>query len=370
MQFNIDREIFLKGIQRMLSVTETDAMVPILSNVLIRTGKGEVTVTATDREIGLVADYAAEVVAEGGIALPARKLFEMVRALPPGTVNFKKKRASDRVGITGGKAVFGLSGVSADDFPEVAVDKDTVFFALKDATVAWLIDRTSFAMSRDDTKTSLRGVFFETEKAGDGHRMRMVATDGHRLSVAEAYAEGGLELEKGAIVPSKGISEIRKFVAGNGHTEVGVTDGFCVLKKGGAVLKVTLLLAEFPDYRKVIPDGAGNGIRLDRGLFLLALRRMDVVSSDTYTGVRLRLAENRMELESANPDVGEAGEEMEVSYGGKVIEVEYDVKYLIDAVQAASGNEILFEMRDGMKPGVIREAESDGYTCVIMPLRM
>jgi DNA polymerase-3 subunit beta len=180
-----------------------------------------------------------------------------------------------------------------------------------------------------------------------------------------------LKLEKGIIIPRKGVSEVRKLVESEpGDIWIGVHQGMCVLKTDHTMLKVSLIDAEYPDYRRVIPSEKGTAVQFEKDMALHALRRMSVISSERYSGVIIKLMEGKIILNSTNPDVGEANDEIEVSYRGGEMEVGYNVNYLIDAIEAIDEKNVVFEIGTGMKPGVIRPAGNDQFFCIIMPLRI
>ncbi|HVO64851.1 MAG TPA: DNA polymerase III subunit beta [Syntrophales bacterium] len=373
MKFNVQRSTFLEGIQKTLSIVEKKTTMPILNNILIRAGNNKIKIVATDREIGLVADYDAEILNDGDITVSARKLFEMIREIQGDSVHFETNE-SNRVTVTSQKIVFKMSGLPADDFPSVLDDRGEVsFYQIKGDLIEGLIKKTSFAMSGDEMRKNLSGVFFETIGDAGKNKLRMVATDGHRLAMANAdVGEAAfLKLEKGIIIPRKGLSEIRRLIEdAPEEVFVGVRQGICIVKTDSTMLRVSLVDAEYPDYKRVIPTEKGIVVKFEKDALLHALRRMSVVSSERYSGVIITLTDGKMVLESTNPDVGEAKEEIEVAYHDKDIQVGYNVKYLIDAIEVISGEKIAFEIGAGMKPGVIRAVDKDDYMCIIMPLKV
>jgi DNA polymerase-3 subunit beta len=227
-------------------------------------------------------------------------------------------------------------------------------------------------MASDEMKKNLHGVFLETIDEGGRNRLRMVATDGHRLAIADDDMEetASLQLEKGIIIPKNGLNEIRRFIEdAPEEIMIGVCQGMCIIKTSGAVLRVSLVDAEYPDYRRVIPVEKGVIVKVDKNAILSALKRMNVISSERCCGVILTVSDGRMVLESTNPEVGEAKDEIEADHPGTEISVAYNVKYLIDAVGAIDEKEVIFDMTAEMKPGVIRPAENDDYMCMVAPLK-
>jgi DNA polymerase-3 subunit beta len=321
----------------------------------------------------LVADYDAEILIKGDVTVSARKLFEMIREIEADTIQFEANE-SHRVTVTSQKIIYKIPGLPADDFPSVADDRSELnFYKIKGELLERLIRKASFAMSADEMRKNLNGVLFETIDDGGKNKLRMIATDGHRLAMANVDTEGipFLRLEKGIIIPRKGLGEIRRLIE-NAPEEifVGVRQGMCVIRTDSTTLRVSLVDADYPDYKRVIPTEKGVMVQFDKDAILHALRRMSVISSERYSGVIIKLENGRMVLESANPDVGEAKDEIEIDYHDKEFSVGYNVKYLIDAIEVIDEKTVIFEIGAGMKPGVIKPAENDDYLCIVMPLKI
>ncbi len=372
MEFTIKRDVFLSGIQKTLGIVERKTTMPILSNLLIRTGEKKIRIMATDREIGLVADYEAEVLREGAITLSARKLHEMVREIQGETVHVTKGDR-DLVTLACNKAVYRIPGIPADDYPVVAEQDELPFYKIKGSLLREMIRKTAFAMSTDEMRKNLNGVYLETEQTDNATMIRMVATDGHRLALvsADAGEKGVLVMEKGVIIPRKGLGEIRRLVDDEaGDVFLGVRPGVCIVKTDHTLLRVSLIDGEYPDYRRVIPAEKGMVVAIEKDKFMHALRRMSVISSDRYNGVIIALSQDRVVLNSTNPDVGEASDEIDVSYQGEERSVGYNVTYLTDALEVVDEERVEFEVGAGMKPGVVRPVGNDNYFCIIMPLKL
>lgn len=371
MEFKIGRDIFLDGIQKTLGIVEKKTTMPILNNVLIRASHEGIRIFATDREISLLADYEAQVSQEGDVTLSARKLYEMIREIQGETIHFHRNDQC-LVTLKSQKVVYKIPGIPADDFPAVVITEDINFFKIRAQMLKDMIIKTAFSMSNDDVRKNLNGVFFQSDEEQQGV-LKAVATDGHRLALASAYSgdKDFLKLEKGIIIPRKGILEIRKLLESEkGDILFGVQQGMCVIKTDQTILKVSLIDAEYPDYRRVIPAEKGIVVQFEKEAVLHALRRMNVISSERYVGVIVLLQENKIILNSTNPDVGEANDEIDVICQGGNLEVGYNVSYLIDAIEVIEEKNVIFEMRPGMKPGVIRPLDSIFHFCIIMPLRI
>jgi DNA polymerase-3 subunit beta len=200
----------------------------------------------------------------------------------------------------------------------------------------------------------------------------MIATDGHRLSLVKRDLgnQHFLRLDKGIIIPRRGVSEIKKMTDSIQEVQMGVNKGMLILKTQNTILKISLIDADYPDYRRVVAMEEGNIVTLHRDQFLHALKRMGVMASDKYNGVRIKISQGLMSLNSTNPDIGEANEEVEAMGVEKALEAVYNVRYLIDAVEVMDEENIIFEMREGLKPGTIRPAHKDNYLCIVMPLKL
>jgi len=372
MEFNVKREIFLTGIQKTLGIVEKKTTMPILSNLLLRAADDRLSIIATDREIGLVADYEAEIIQGGEITLSARKLHEMVREIQGEKIHVVKNER-DMVMITCNKAVYRIPGIPADDYPVVAGQEEIPQCRIKGGILKELIRKTAFAMSTDETRKTLNGVFLETEKSAETSVIKMVATDGHRLALMkiDTGEKDFLGLEKGVIVPRKGIGEIRRLVDEEiGDMSLGIGKGMLMIKTDHTLLKVSLIDGEYPDYRRVIPVEKGLVVTLEKDKFMHALRRMSVISSERYNGVIITISEGRLVMNSTNPDVGEANDEIDISYSGEERSTGYNVTYLADAVEVIEEGQVEFEIGAGMKPGVVRSIGNENYFCIVMPLKL
>jgi len=226
-------------------------------------------------------------------------------------------------------------------------------------------------MATDETRRNLNGVFLETAIEGSYNLLRMVATDGHRLSLSKSVPlESRLSMGKGIIIPRKGLLEIKKIVDENKEVDIGVVKNLFIVKADNTVLRVSLVDADYPDYKKVIPAEKGISVVLDKEVFLHALRRMSVVSSERYGGVILSFSKGKLTLNSTNLDVGEATEEIDIDYEGDLVDCGFNVNYLMDAVAVVDKDQVLFEVGIGLKPSVIKQVDDDSYLCIIMPLKI
>jgi DNA polymerase-3 subunit beta len=369
MEFKINRETFLDGIQKTLGIVEKKTTIPILNNILLKAEANKIKIIATDREIILISDYEAEVSERGEITISAKKIYEMIREIQGEFINFVQK--NNIVKISAQRAFYKIPGLPADDFPSISDDTDVTLSKIPGNVIKDLINKTSFAMAGDETRKNLNGVLLEEGMDGVNHLLRMVATDGHRLALAKSVTTGHvLKSGKGVIIPRKGLMEIKKIIDENEDIKIGLHKNMLILQTDNTILKVSLVDADYPDYKKVIPAEKGIRVILEKEYFLHALRRMSVVSSERYGGVILSFSKGKLTLNSTNLDVGEATEEIDIDYDGEVIDSGFNVNYLIDAISVVNKENINFEVGVGLKPSMIKQADDDSYLCIIMPLKI
>lgn len=375
MEFKIKREIFLSGIQKTLGIVEKKTTMPILNNLLLRAVQNKIKIMATDMEIGLVSNYETDVIREGEITVSARKLYEMVREIQGENIHVTKNEKNGVI-ITCNKAVYRIPGIPADDYPVIEESDDFTFYKLRGNILRELMRKTYFAISNDEMRKNLTGVLLETEKINESFIIRMVSTDGHRLSfaLADTGSDDFLSTDncKNIIIPKKGVGEITHLLDDNEgeYIQIGVKNGLLIVKTDQTILKASLIDGDYPDYKRVIPAEKGIVIRIERDKLLHAVRRMCVVSSEKYNGMIMTVSHKKLSFNSINNDVGEANDEIEVEYDGEERNIGYNVKYLADAVEVIEEENIDFEINEDMRPTILRGAGNDNYFCIIMPLKI
>jgi DNA polymerase-3 subunit beta len=350
------------------NIVERRNTIPILANVLIAAQKKEIYMTATDLEVGVRGNVEGEVTREGTVTVNAKKLYEIIREVPDEQVQLKRLE-NEWVEIRSGKSVFKIVGMDAREFPQFPNFDGKQLSSTPSATIRGMIERTIFAVSTDETRYSLNGVFVEQ---GEGGKVRMVATDGHRLSFDEREL-GSLGLTKGVILPRKGLSELRKLLESNdeGVVSIGFRENMALVTKDKVELFMRLIDGDFPDYTKVIPKGNPNLAKMEHDELLQALRRVSIISSERYKGIKMDFSSGRISLSANNPDLGEAVEEIDAEYQGKPISIGFNARYLLDVLGVLSGEaEIDIELKDELSPSIIRKSGDEGYLYVLMPMRL
>jgi DNA polymerase-3 subunit beta len=312
-------------------------------------------------------------IGEGG-SLAASRAFlcqhprvNIASRLTPRSTRHLTKTENNWAQIKAGRARYKLVGTSDRDFPKLPDHREATFAEVPAATIAEMISKTLFSVSSDETRHNLSGIFFEC----DGQRATMVSTDGHRLSKVERDLGGGPVLESGIIIPRKGVIEIKRLLENADETcDVAVSQGQIFVKAQDVVLSVVLVDAQFPPYREVVPSKAEHQIVLQRPLFLEALKRVSLMSSDRSWGIRMELSKARLRITSDNPDLGEAQEDLEIDYDAEDLTVGFNARYFIDVINEISRDKVVLELNGELDPGLLRPDETRDYIGVVMPMRI
>ena len=372
MQFTIEKEIFLKALGRVQGIVEKRNTIPILSNVLIEADDKAIRLTATDLEVGMQASYPAQVDTPGKITVSAKKLYEIIKELPEQAISFKAKE-NGWIEIRCGKALFNIVGLSPEEFPYFPNPAQGTYLALSGTQLKEMIEKTSFAISTDESKYNLSGIYFKMLTLENKNFLRLVATDGHRLSLIQREVSPATisELEKGVIFPRKGIFELKKMAdEDEGMIDLGFMDNNAVVRRGQTIVIMRLVDGEFPDYNRVVPKNNELVATIDRENILHALRRMSILSSEKSRGIKINLSHNSLEISSSNPEFGDAREDLEISYQGPDLSIGFNARYLIDILQALHQEEIELHLRDNLSPGLLQPKEDESYLAVVMPMRL
>ncbi len=370
MELRIEASELSKALQRVQGVVEKKTTMPILANVLLKaSGKDQLTVAATNLEIGLTGTVQAQVKQEGAITLAGKAIYDIVRSLPQKEVTLKRT-ANNWVEITCGKISYKVVGMSAEQFPTMPTFESVDFFDIEPAALKEMVDKTLYSVSTDETRYNLTGVYCEPMQNGPG--LRMVSTDGHRLSIVEKPMNKMPPMKKGVIVPRKGFMEIRRLLDdGEGAARIGFVENSAVFEKGNTTLTMQLLEGQFPDYQQVIPAPSSVRIIVEKEKLSDALRRTSLLAPDKAQGVRLEVAKNTLALFANNPDLGEAREELDVEYTGEdAMKIGFNFRYLMDVIAVLTEEKVEIEVTEPLLPGIVRAVGSENYRAIIMPMRL
>lgn len=366
MRFSIPREALLKPLNQVVGVVERRQTLPVLANLLVNVSTEGVSFTGTDLELEMVARCEAEQLEAGDTTLPARKLFDICRALPDGC-RIDVKTAGDRATLVAGRSRFTLSTLPAAEFPQIESIEWTERVTLPEATLKELIDRTAFAMAHQDVRFYLNGALLDLR----GNTLRCVATDGHRLALCETAIDVNAKTNRQLILPRKGVLELQRLLdSGDGTVDVEFGRNHLRVKRHDFVFTTKLIDGRFPDYEAVIPIGADKILTVSREELRSALQRASILSNEKYRGVKLEVGINRLLIVAHNPEQEEAVEELEVRSPVDGLAVGFNVNYLLDALSALRGNEVMVCLRDANSSCLLRDAEDERSRHVIMPLRL
>jgi DNA polymerase-3 subunit beta len=366
MKLSAGREALLKPLQAVIGVVERRQTMPILANVLLVAQDGQLSITATDLEVELVASGEVDVESPGEVTVPGRKLLDICRALPE-NASVAISQTGEKVTIKSGRSRFTLTTLPAAEFPTVEDINADDALELPQSTVQTLLEKTHFSMAQQDVRYYLNGLLIETSS----EYLRAVATDGHRLALCQVALEAGKKMpEKQVIVPRKGVLELQRLMSGEGGLTLELGTNHIRIQLEGIRFTSKLIDGRFPEYDRVIPKDTSNELVADRQLLKSALQRTSILSNEKYRGIRLIIKEGAIMLQAHNPEQEEAEDEMEVTYSGDDIEIGFNVTYLLDALGAIESDEITLSVLDGNSSCLLREPGNDDCKYVVMPMRL
>lgn len=373
MKFKIDKNDFLKLLYKTQNVIEKRNTMPMLSNALIVAEKDKLKIYATDLEISINDECSAIVEIPGKVAVNAKNLFDLVKELSDEPVQVFKK-PNNWLEIKSKKALFNLVGVAAEEFPAFPEIDVKEFAKVQCVVLQDMIEKTLYSVSHDETRYHLNGVFFEKVVLKDKEtKFRMVATDGHRLSLIDKKLEMSLggKSDSGVIIPKKGLYELKKLLEnGEGSLDMGLEGSHLVVKKDSTTLYIRLIDGKYPNYQQLIPAKLAKTVGVSKELLLASLRRVSLLSNQKSKGITMSINKNLMEIYSNNPELGDAKEELEVKYEGDSIKIAFNAKYLMDILNNIQDEEIDIQLNDQLSPGIVRPSSDSTYTCVVMPMRI
>jgi len=367
MEIKVSREELKKGLYWTQNIVERKTTKPILSNCLLECEGDRLKISATDLEVGVCIEVAATVKTPGKVAVPAKNLYEIAKEIKSDEISFKRKD-DQWIEIQGGTSKFKIVGLSPTEFPSMPEMPKKKAIPFSGPSLKGMINKTLFAVSTDETKYNLNGVFLEVQ--GE-KKVRLVATDGHRLSMAEREMPQALQIPKGVLLPRKGVLELLKLIQEEeGVVPVSLEGRNVMVQRGPVTLFIRLIEGEFPDYMQVIPKKQDRFVTLPKDKFIGALRRVSLLSQDHNRGVKLTFTSGHLELMCSNPDLGEAREEMECEYKGEHLEVGFNYRYFLDVLAVLEDDSVLLELKDEVSPCVIKSPTDKGFLSLVMPMRL
>jgi DNA polymerase-3 subunit beta len=372
MKATIKKADLLPVLSKVQGITGRRTNLAITTNVLIKTEKKGLAISATDLETGFEGFYPAQVEKEGTIAINARKFYEIVRDFPTEEI-FLNEVENHWIEIGNKNIEYHIVGLNPDDFPEIPKIEAIEFFDIESAALNKMIERAVVVSgSSDDKRAHIIGVYAERMEDEKNKVFRFVSTDGSRLSKVDTIFEKDALLPSGenVIIPKKGLIEVSKFLDDEGPVKIGFKDNNFIVQKDSETLIILLLEGDFPEYGDIIVKKGGHSIVMERQPFLMMLKRMSILSSEDYKGVIFNFDKKKLVITSTNPDIGESKEDMEVEYGGEAITVMFNPKFFIETLNVIDEEKIILNIVDEEKPCLIESEKDQTYLSVIMPMRI
>ncbi len=372
MKFTIERAALLRALGHVQSVVERRNTIPILSNVLLRSDDGRLSLSATDMDIEMVATVAAQGGQPGTTTVPAHTLYDIVRKLRDGAqVQLETSGDRGQMTLRSGRSTFTLACLPPEDYPLMTGGDLPHNFTLSAADLKRLIDRTRFAISTEETRYYLNGIYLHAAMSNDVHMLRAVATDGHRLARMEIPLPDGAAGMPGVIVPRKTVTELRKLLDEvEQDVTIALSDTKVKFTFGATVLTSKLIDGTFPDYDRVIPSGNDKILEVNCKEFAEAVDRVATIATDKSRAVKLAVERNALVLSATSPENGTAQEELEVRYNATSIEIGFNSRYLLDITEQIEGEGARFAMADAGAPTIVQDSADSSALYVLMPMRV
>ena len=372
MRLVIERGELLRALSHVTSVVERRTTIPILSNVMLSASGRSLRFKATDLEREVIEVVACDVTQPGALTVPAHMLHDIVRKLPDGAqIELIKDAEKERLTLKAGSSRFALQTLSAEDFPDLAVGEMSHEFEVSASDLKRLIDKTRFAISTEETRYYLNGIYLHTAERNGAPTLRAVATDGHRLAQVELPRPEGAEGMAGVIVPRKTVHELHRLTEdSSGTVKIGVSPTKVRFEIGTVTLTSKLIDGSFPDYGRVIPQGNDKEMKVSNAEFIGAVDRVSTIASERGRAVKLSITADKLVLSVNNPEGGSATEEIGVGYAATPLEIGFNARYLLDIAGQLEGEEARFMLADPGSPTMVRDSSDDSALYVLMPMRV
>jgi DNA polymerase-3 subunit beta len=375
MKLTIQRGELLKALQKIQGVVERRNTMPILGHVLIESQGEAMTLFATDLEIGIKSSYPAKVTKKGAVTIAGRKFYEIIRELPEGEVRLEELE-NHWVFIQSGTSQFKVMGLPVQEYPVQPPILQQSLLRIPRSLLSELIQKTVFAVGENDARYILNGVLFELRTIGDQkHLLRLVGTDGHRLTMVEREFESqtpaGLQDPVSVIIPKKTLIELKRLLEEEDQDlEVGFAKNQMLVRQGNLLLLSRLMEGTYPNYQQVIPKDNEKHVRVGKKSLEGALKRVSLLSREKTNAVKLQIEAGKICLSSNNPEMGEAKEDLPIPYKGEGVSAGFNARYLLDVLGVMKGEEAQLEFKDALSPCLVREPQDKDYLCVVMPMRV
>jgi DNA polymerase III subunit beta len=371
MEIKVNRDSLFRSVSKVQSIIEKRSNMPILSMILISADDRSVNISATDLEISMQQKIEANVITAGSITISGRKLFEILKESKSNDISIKEKE-NNWVFISDDKTQYNLACMSAEEYPVFVEPEDVDMVEMECTALADMINKTIYAITLEEAGYKLSGVYTERIKKEESSFLRMVSTDGHRLSLSDKQIDNldKIKMDKGVMIPKKGLLELNKLASEGEKISIGFKENNCVAKNENSLVVIRLLESKFPDYREVISIELNNRVTINRNELLDGMKRMMILSSESSKGVQITLHNNIMELVSINPDLGDVKDNIMIEYPGDRVEMGFNSKYFVDVLQSMQSEKVLIGFNDNSSPCMLRGEDDKGFLGLIMPMRI
>lgn len=371
---NISKNIFFDKLNALQNITNKRGTLAILSNILIETNIDHILLTATDLEVGLQIKIPAEIIESGSLTLPSKKIFEIVRESGSPSINIKEKENS-WVEIQAGQSIYNLAGISSSEFPEFPEFNQDSFISFEAHIFSELIDKIIYSIaSEQENNYTLTSVLFEKEKKDNKSYVRMISSDGHRLSVMEKDVAADIDnihLNEVTLIPKKGIQEFKKFCENRDTIQVSFEEKQLVVKDENAVMVIRLKEGEFPPYKIIVNAiQLENKIIIDRIPFLESLKRINLFTEDIFHTIQFEILDNKMILSSQNADIGNAKDEQTIIYNGEPLILGFNCRFFIETLQVMESDTVDAYINNNNSPCLLKSEFDEGFLSIIMPMKL
>jgi len=375
LSINVSKEDFLPALNSLQSITGKKGTMAVLANVLIQTQENFIEIIATDLEVGIKKSVAAEILSPGSITLPAKILYEIVRESGSESINIEEKD-KNWARIKAGSSMYNLAGTSSEEYPDFPEYNEDALVSLPCDLIRELIEKTIFSVAQErESNYTLTGILLEKEKKEDDKSfLRMVSSDGHRLSIMEKELDkecDDIVIAKNTLIPRKGVAEIKKVCEGQKNFAIGSDKKQLVIKTKNSLMIVRLMNGEFPDYRSIVNViEKNNYLEIERIAFLESLKRTNLFTEDTFNAIQLSVDDNKLVLSSQNMDFGNAKDEIEIKYSGETLDLGFNCRYFIDTLQVMRSDMVKAYVNSDQSPCLIEGDEDRGFISIIMPMKI
>jgi DNA polymerase III subunit beta len=371
MEIKVNRDDFFKAVSRVQSIIEKRSNMPILSTILVSSTDSHINISATDLEISLQQKIPADVIEQGNITLSGRKIFEILKESKSDSIYIKEKDNA-WVYISDNHTKYNLACLSADEYPVFIEPEGVSTVEMSSLLLSEMINKTIFSVTMEEAGFKLSGVYTEKVDIEGKKYLRMVSTDGHRLSLVDKEIENieELKIDNGVMIPKKGMLELNKLASDGEKISIGFKQNNCIAKKDNSLIVIRLLESKFPDYNSVIPKNIKHKIMVKKEEILYSMRKMIILTNESYRGVKITLENNKMEFVSINPDLGDVRDVIDVEYSDERLELGFNSKYFMDVLQAMESETIEIGFIDNSSPCLFNGKDDIGFLGLVMPMRI